>query len=259
METVLVASSHTEAAAAKSAREHHAELCVTLEAQVETLVAVTAQGDWDTADSARLRLVTWALGQLWPHALAEEAYIYPAARSIDNARPLVDALLAEHRTISDLIAGVDQAPNRVAAVAKAEALLAVFNSHVAKEDDQIMPLLAQAPQICLDALLRSTHAMLSSEEPGHPTDGWDGACGCGESDDGEVLPELDARAIPHAIRHATVLGALDQTSHGGGILLIAPHDPIPLLAQLERRSPGVFEVSYVQRGPDTWRLSVVKR
>ena len=80
-----------------------------------------------------------------------------------------------------------------------------------------------------------------------------------ESDAAGSLPELDARAIPHAIRHATVFGALDQAHHGGGILLIAPHDPVPLLTQLERRSPGVFQVSYVERGPDTWRLSVVKR
>jgi uncharacterized protein (DUF2249 family) len=260
METVLVASSHVEAAAARSAREHHAELTVTLGAQVETLVAVTAQSDWDTADAARLRLVTWARSHLWPHAQAEEAIIYPAARSIDDGRLLVDALLAEHRTLNDLIAGVDRAPNRIAAAAKAEALLAVFSSHVAKEDEQIMPLLAQAPEISLDALLRSTHAMLADNQHVHSTDGADDApCSCGERDAAVVLPELDARAIPHAIRHASVFGALDQTDQGDGILLIAPHDPIPLLTQLERRSPGVFDVSYVERGPNTWRLSVVKR
>jgi uncharacterized protein (DUF2249 family) len=260
MDTVLVPSSQTEAAAAQRAREHHAELSVALEAQVETLVAVTAQSDWEKADAVRLRLLTWAGDFLSPHALAEEAFLYPAARSVDSGQLLVDALIAEHRTLSDLIEDVDRAPNRIAAAAKAEALLAVFTSHVAKEDEQILPLLAQTPDISLDALLRSTDALLAGKRHVPSPDGGDELpCSCDERDGADALPELDARAIPHAIRHATVFGALDQTDHGGGILLIAPHDPIPLLTQLERRSPGVFDVSYVERGPDTWRLSVVKR
>ena len=35
-----------------------------------------------------------------------------------------------------------------------------------------------------------------------------GGCACGESD-GPDLPVLDARSVPHAIRHATIFGALD--------------------------------------------------
>jgi uncharacterized protein (DUF2249 family)/hemerythrin-like domain-containing protein len=259
METVLVASSQAEAAAARSAREHHAELTTTLRALVETLLAVTAQSDWDTADAARQRLVTWARHHLWPHAQAEEAVIYPAARSIDTGRLLVDALLAEHGALADLIVAVDQAVNRVAAAAKAEALLALFSAHVAKEDEQVIPLLAEAPEVSLDVLLRRTHALIADAQRARSDGAGYVPCNCGEADTAASLPELDARAIPHAIRHATVLGALDQAHHGGGILLIAPHDPVPLLTQLERRSPGVFQVSYVERGPDTWRLSIVRR
>jgi uncharacterized protein (DUF2249 family) len=259
METVLVASSEAEAAAARSAREHHEELTISLMALVETLLAVTAQSDWDTADAARQRVVTWARHHLWPHAQAEEAVIYPAARSIDTGRLLVDALLAEHRALADLIVAVDQAVNPVAAAAKAEALLAVFSAHVAKEDEQVIPLLAEAPEVSLDVLLHRTHALIADGQPARSDGAGDVPCNCGEGDTAASLPELDARAIPHAIRHATVLGALNQAHHGGGILLIAPHDPVPLLTQLERRSPGVFQVSYVERGPDTWRLSIVRR
>jgi uncharacterized protein (DUF2249 family) len=78
-------------------------------------------------------------------------------------------------------------------------------------------------------------------------------CSCGEVD-GAGYPELDARVIPHAIRHATIFGALDATGPGGGLVLVASHDPLPLLAQLDQRSPGVFEVSYLERGPEAWRL-----
>ena len=92
-------------------------------------------------------------------------------------------------------------------------------------------------------------------------EGCDGAahvCGCGEAD-GPAHPELDARAIPPAIRHATIFGALDGVRPGDGLVLVAPHDPLPLLAQLERRAPSGFEVSYLERGPQTWRLALVRR
>lgn len=68
------------------------------------------------------------------------------------------------------------------------------------------------------------------------------------------MPELDARSIPHAFRHATIFGALDTVAAGRAMVLIAPHDPLPLLAQLEQRSPGQFGVSYQERGPESWRL-----
>ena len=82
------------------------------------------------------------------------------------------------------------------------------------------------------------------------------ACACGEHD--AELPELDARAIPHAIRHATIFGALDSVRPGGGLVLIAPHDPLPLLAQIEQRTPGLFAVDYLERGPQAWRLQFVR-
>ena len=45
--------------------------------------------------------------------------------------------------------------------------------------------------------------------------------------------ELDVRAVPHAIRNATVFGALEAVQPGGAMVLVAPHDPLPLLAQVE--------------------------
>lgn len=83
-----------------------------------------------------------------------------------------------------------------------------------------------------------------------------GGCGCHEAETG--LPELDARAIPHAIRHATIKGALGSLEPGAGMVLVAPHDPIPLLAQIEAENPGRYSVEYVERGP-AWRLAFVRR
>lgn len=57
-------------------------------------------------------------------------------------------------------------------------------------------------------------------------------CSCGESD--TELPELDVRTIPHAIRHGAVIGAFAQLQPGASMVLIAPHNPLPLLSQLEQ-------------------------
>lgn len=81
-------------------------------------------------------------------------------------------------------------------------------------------------------------------------------CGCGESHDGP--PTLDARVIPHALRHAAIFGALDAIGLGESMVLIAPHDPLPLLAQIAQREQGAIEVSYLQRGPEAWYLQFTR-
>ena len=81
-----------------------------------------------------------------------------------------------------------------------------------------------------------------------------GTCGCGEDNAG--APELDVRAIPHAIRHATVFGAWSAIPAGGSLVIVAPHDPKPLLAQLADRGP--LSVTYLDEGPDAWRLQLTR-
>jgi len=87
--------------------------------------------------------------------------------------------------------------------------------------------------------------------------GCTGGCMCGDAGTDE-LRELDARAIPHAIRHAAIFGALDGIAPGAGLVLVAPHDPLGLLAQLQQRAPDAFKVDSLQRGPDAWRLSLTR-
>src|SRR3954452_553986 len=77
-------------------------------------------------------------------------------------------------------------------------------------------------------------------------------CGCGDAHGAE--PELDARSLPHAVRHAAILGAVDGLPPGGAFVLIAPHDPVPLLAQLRKREGAAVSVEYLQSGPESWRL-----
>ena len=66
-------------------------------------------------------------------------------------------------------------------------------------------------------------------------------CSCGEH--ATDAPVLDVRQIPHAIRHGAVFGALDQLGAGGALVLIAPHNPLPLLKQLAQRWP--IDIAYL--------------
>jgi uncharacterized protein (DUF2249 family) len=53
--------------------------------------------------------------------------------------------------------------------------------------------------------------------------------------------------------------AAPASAAGGGLVLIAPHDALPLSAQIERRTPGLFAVDHLERGPQAWRLQFVHR
>ena len=84
------------------------------------------------------------------------------------------------------------------------------------------------------------------------------ACTCGGETVSE-FPVLDATLIPHALRHATIFGALDSLTVGSGMVLLAPHKPVPLLAQIEDRAPGAFEVTFLSEGPEKWHVQFVRR
>ncbi len=89
-----------------------------------------------------------------------------------------------------------------------------------------------------------------------PSDGCGGHCSCGAAMD--ETPVLDVRTIPHSIRHAAVLGALDGVGAGTSLVLIAPHDPLPLLREIAERAPGAFDVTYDERGPEAWHVRLTR-
>ena len=264
MNDVVIASTEADAGAAEAVERHHAEMVGALTLAVESLTAATRDGRGEAAEERRLDLVRWCREELLPHALAEETTMYAAAAEMPTARLLVEAMLAEHGAIMALVDELAETAEPVAASGLGRAVRAVFEVHLAKENEQVLPLLVAAPGVSVAELLGGMHELLGGEASSHEHDapaagGCAGhECTCGEVD-GPELPELDARTIPHAIRHATIFGALDGVSRGQGLVLVASHDPLPLLAQLEQRSPGAFDVDYLDRGPDAWRLLLMRK
>lgn len=263
MSTVVVATSEADAQAVEAVKNHHAQLAGALSVQVEALLDAASRGDQGGAVAAAGALVQWCRAELIPHALAEEQAMYPKAREDNRAQLLVDAMLAEHRDLIELVEAIGKETSPVRAAANAQALRSLFDSHLVKENEQILPLLAQSSEVSLAVVLAGMHDLLGGHEDNEQVGssaegGCGGECGCGHQDEAGVLPELDARAVPHAIRHATIFGALASVGAGGGLVLVAPHDPLPLLAQLEERSPGLFSVDYLERGPEAWRIRFVR-
>lgn len=77
-------------------------------------------------------------------------------------------------------------------------------------------------------------------------------CACGHHP--VEFPELDGQQISGEARHATILGALEAIQPGRGLIIRATHDPIPLLQQLGQRHPGKYNMEYLERGPQQWRI-----
>ena len=255
---LVIASSPADAEAVEAVEAHHAQLAGALAVKVQALFSAAASG---SAQAARDELLHWAETELLPHAAAEEQQLYPAGQGLDGLRALVEAMIAEHRVIESLVAALRSSAGAVEAAATGRALQVLFDVHLAKENEQLLPALSAAPQVSIADLLAGMHEILGGHDHGHAGAGRGHAgheCTCGEADP-EGYPELDARVVPHAIRHATIFGALDSVLPGSGLVLVAPHDPLPLLAQVEQRDPGAFEVSYLERGPEAWRLLFRRR
>ncbi len=266
MSSIVLATSAEDSRAVEAVVAHHTEMNGTLGLLVEALAQAVETGDAPSATTAHRRLVDWTRADLLPHAQAEEAAMYPHAHRDPQARLLVDAMIAEHRVIGGLVDALATATSPVRAAAHARALQVLFETHLTKENEQILPLLALSTDVSLADVLDGMHELLGGHSHGEGGEGGEAAapapeghsCGCGGHDDAGNLPVLDARAVPHAIRHATIFGALEGVAPGAGMVLLAPHDPLPLLTQVDARWPGTFTVAYLERGPETWALAFTR-
>jgi hypothetical protein len=137
----------------------------TLHDHVEDLLtAVAAREPFATTQPALDRLVEWCRGQLLPHARAEESTLYPPAAASEKGELLVDGMLEEHRTIYRLVDALARVADPVRAVALAGALEAVVAGHLAKETEQLLPLLVHSPYIALAEAVEGLEQLVGDPE-----------------------------------------------------------------------------------------------
>lgn len=83
--------------------------------------------------------------------------------------------------------------------------------------------------------------------------------GSGLGDDGfAVVNEFDIRPYPPTERHEMFYKAFADIQSGEAFEFINDHDPKPLYYQMEAESKEPFRWEYLEKGPDAWKVRVVK-
>lgn len=68
--------------------------------------------------------------------------------------------------------------------------------------------------------------------------------------------EIDVRTLVPMQRHQKIFELVDQLAPGGKFVLVNDHDPKPLYYQLEAEHPQQFSWTYLERGPEIWRVEI---
>jgi uncharacterized protein (DUF2249 family) len=69
---------------------------------------------------------------------------------------------------------------------------------------------------------------------------------------------VDVRSLVPAQRHAKIFELVHELAPGGRFVLVNDHDPKPLYYQLEAEYPSQFSWTYLERGPEVWRVEIGK-
>lgn len=78
-----------------------------------------------------------------------------------------------------------------------------------------------------------------------------------DAHEADNIPTLNASQIPHAVRHGAIHGALSTRNVGESMILIAPHNPIPLLKEIEAREE-TFELEYLKEDPQDFHIKFTR-
>lgn len=149
--------SMTNEEAAAAIRAHHAELRQGLVDRVAAVEQSVRRGEWHA--EAQRGVVDFLEGELLPHASAEERALYPAGEAGPTAM-LVRSMRDEHGDLVSRVAALREATDAVTVASAASAILALFESHLHKENDLLIPALVTDPQVSLQDLLAGMHELV---------------------------------------------------------------------------------------------------
>jgi len=69
---------------------------------------------------------------------------------------------------------------------------------------------------------------------------------------------IDVRSIAPRDRHPLIFSRFHTLQPGETLELVNDHDPRPLYFQMQAESPGAFTWTYLESGPQLWRISIAK-
>lgn len=152
-----MATTMTDAHAADAMRAHHFQMATTLRQRVTDLRSAVRERQ-PHAD-AQHAVLDYLDNELIPHAKAEEEALYPAGDTGETAM-LVRSMRDEHLNLISHVEAFRVATDPVEAVALSGAIFALFDSHLHKENDLLIPALVEAAGVSLARLLGGMHELL---------------------------------------------------------------------------------------------------
>jgi uncharacterized protein (DUF2249 family) len=75
----------------------------------------------------------------------------------------------------------------------------------------------------------------------------------------DFAAQVDVRPIPPREKHPTIFKTFDQLESETAMELVNDHDPTPLYYQFQMERPDLFEWSYLEEGPEVWRVKIGKK
>ncbi len=76
--------------------------------------------------------------------------------------------------------------------------------------------------------------------------------------DPTTADRIDVRTLPPRERHPLLFQRFDALASGESFELVNDHDPKPLYYQFQAERPGRVAWTYLEEGPDVWRVRIGK-
>lgn len=143
--------------------EHHLGLVENVSTYVEALSQTVS--DLSKYQDAKSRLVDYLRNEVLPHALAEENTIYLAATSIAHLAEVVKEMTSEHQELLSATKSLALTASPTQATKLAKSIQTFFVSHVAKENEVLLPALVADNSVNLAQLLVEMHGEMLKVRP----------------------------------------------------------------------------------------------
>jgi len=140
----------------------------------------------------------------------------------------------------------------------------VFHRYGMMEEDTTMELISKEDPVEIHGIFimkfEGKHQWIyKKKEPGEYVIHITKKAKTGLGDDGfSVVNEFDLRPFPPAERHEMFYRAFADIKTGEAFEFINDHDPKPLYYQMEAESKEPFRWEYLQKGPEEWKVRVIK-
>lgn len=72
----------------------------------------------------------------------------------------------------------------------------------------------------------------------------------------QAQPVIDVRDIAPRDRHPLIFQTFDELAPGDAFILVNDHEPRPLYYQFLHERTDQFTWSYLEEGPDIWRVQI---